>query len=407
MANSTSGSSSSLPTFGDRLKQHREAAGMTRPVLAGLLGRSPEWLKAVEGGRLLQPRLPMLIQMARILQIDDLSELTGEQRLSQATYTKAAHKALPVVASALADFSLSDKPSDVASLRGRVRQAWELWHGARHHRTAISVVLPSLLADARTAARRLDGVERREASALLAQVNHLAQLYLSFQPAPDLVMLTGDRAMNAAMDADDPRAMAASAWYMNHVYRDAGQQAEARVSLATQMSALLRPEDRQEDLALWGLLRLAIALSYTRIGREGDAWRHWDEADRAARRLSPGYHHPWLIFGCGMVDAYQVTMHNDLMHGGQAVAAAERLDLASMPSATRRSFHFAETARAYSLKREPVATVHLLYKAFEESPDTARFSLFTRSAVTELSEVGSSTVRADARRLAAKIGIPA
>jgi hypothetical protein len=380
---------------------------MTRPVLAGLLGKSTEWLKAIESGRLLQPRLPMLLEMARVLKIDDLADLTGEQRLFQATYTKSAHKALPVVASALADFSLGDEPCDVASLRGRVRQGWELWHGARHHRTAISVVLPSLLADARTAARRLDGVERREASALHAQVNHLAQLYLAFQPAPELVMLTGDRAMNAAMDADDPHAMAASAWYVNHVYRDAGQQAEARVSLATQMCALLRPEDSQEDLARWGLLRLAMALSYARSGREGDAWRYWDEADRAACRLGPGYYHPWLIFGRGMVDAYQVTMHADLMHGGLAVAAADRLDLTSVPSATRRSFHLAETARAYSLKREPIATVHLLDKAFEESPDTARFNLFTRSAVAELSVVGSPTVRADAALLAAKLGIPA
>lgn len=149
----------------------------------------------------------------------------------------------------------------------------------------------------------------------------------------------------------------------------------------------------EEDLARWGLLQLAMALSYAKIGRDGDAWRHHDEAARAARALGAGYSHPWLIFGEPMVDAYAVTMLADLMRPGDAVAAADRLDLSAMPSATRRSFHLAETARAYSLRREPVATVHILRRAYDESPDTARFSLFVRSALGDLRETGGTTIR--------------
>lgn len=393
--------------FGDRLAHYREQAGMSRPVFAGLVGKSPQWVKAVETGRLQQPRLPMLIRMAEVLEVADLAELTGEQRLARTSYTKNQHEALGAVTTALADYSLGVEPAPVAELAARVRQAWELWHGARRHRTAISVVLPSLLTDARTAARLHDGTDRRRASALLAQVYHLTQLFLSFQPVPELVMLTGDRGMNAAMDADDPHALAAGAWYLNHVFRDAGQQHDARVSLASRTATLLRPEDSAEDLARWGLLRLAVALSYAKVGKDGDAWRYWDEADRAANALGADYTHPWLIFGRGMVDAYAVTMHADLMQAGRAVAAADRLNLAAMPSATRRSFHLAETARAYSLRREPLATVTLLGKAFNESPDTTRFSLFARSTVTELAETGGATVRADAAELAAKLAVAA
>lgn len=384
-------------TFGERLRHYREQAGMSRPVFAGLVGKSPQWVKAVETGRLQQPRLPMLIRMAEVLEVAGLAELTGEQRLARASYTKNQHESLDAVTSALADYSLGVEPVPVGELAARVRQAWELWHGARRHRTAVSVVLPSLLADARTAARLHEGTDRRKASALLGQVYHLTQLFLSFQPVPELVMLAGDRAMNAAMDADDPHALAAGAWYLNHVFRDAGQQHDARVSLASRAATLLRPEDSTEDLARWGLLRLAVALSYAKVGKDGDAWRYWDEADRAVNALGADYTHPWLIFGRGMVDAYSVTMHAD------PVAAADRLNLAAMPSATRRSFHLAETARAYSLRREPLATVTLLGKAFDESPDTTRFSLFARSTVTELAETGGATVRADAAELAAKL----
>ena len=42
-------------TVGQRIRHHRERAGMSRPVLGGLVGRSAEWVKAVESGRLLAP----------------------------------------------------------------------------------------------------------------------------------------------------------------------------------------------------------------------------------------------------------------------------------------------------------------------------------------------------------------
>jgi DNA-binding XRE family transcriptional regulator len=379
---------------GQRIKYFRERAGMSRPVLGGLVGKSGEWVKAVETGRLLTPRLPLLIRLAEVLHVDDLAKLTGDQRLSTATYTWSAHEHLPAVARTLAGYPMptSDTPPvNIDRLDGRVTQLWELWHGTKRQRTAIAGLLPNLLTDARLAARRYQGNDRRRALRSLAQTYHLTQLYLSFQPVPELISMTGDRAMTAAQDADDPHAMATAAWYMNHVYRDGGQQHEARVQLALDTARLLRPEADDEDRTLWGLLHLAVALSFAKIGHEGDAWRYWDKADAAAKALPPGYVHPYLIFGRGMVDAYGITMNVDLMHGADAARVADQLDLATMPSATRRSFHLIEAARSYSLRRENVATVHLLRKAYDESPDTARFNLFTRSKLVDLTEHGGAT----------------
>lgn len=393
--------------FAERLRRARTRAGMSRPVLGGLVGRSGEWVKSLETGRLLTPRLPLLLRLAEVLGIADLAELTGDERLSAATYTKAAHEQLPAVARALATYSVApvDGPADVDGLAGRVRQAWALWHGARLHRTAVAGLLPGLLDEVRAAVRRAEGVERRRVLALEAQVYHLTQLFLSFQPAPELVTLTGDRAMTAAQDADDPAAMAAAAWYVNHVYRDSGQQHEARVQLALDTAQLLDPERGQDERALFGLLHLAVALSHAKIGHEGDAWRHWDHADRAAAALGEDYVHPWLMFGRGTVDAYAVTMLTDLGHGGEAARRADHVELESIPSATRRSFHLIETARGYHQRREHIATVTLLRQAFAESPDTSKFNLFTRSAVLDLAERGGSTVRGDARALAGQVGV--
>lgn len=387
--------------FGARLQKHRERRGMSRNVLGNLVGKSGDWVKGVESGRLLMPRLQMLLRLAQVLHIEDLAELTGDERMATATYGKTAHEQLPAISEALARYPIigGDGPADVAGLAGRVAQAWELWHGARRHRTAIATVLPSLLDEARSTVRAAAGQQRRAAQAALAQVYHLTQLYLSFQPAPELVTLTGDRAMAAAQDADDPHAMAAAAWYVNHVYRDAGQQHEARVQLALDATSLLVPERSEEDRALWGLLHLAIALSYARVGQSGSAWRHWDFADEAVNALPAGYRHRWLIFGRETVDAYAITMLTDLMHGAEAARKADRVDIGALPSATRRSFHTIETARAYHQGRQHVAALHLLRTAFDDSPDTARFNLFTRGTILDLAEHGGATVRREAQQL--------
>jgi len=394
--------------FGDRLRRHRQRAGMSRPVLGGLVGRSGEWVKALETGRMLTPRLPLLLRLAEVLGVADLAELTGDERLATATYTKTAHEQLPAVAKALATYAVTNEngPANIAGLEARVRQLWELWHGARRHRTAIAGLLPMVLKDARSTVRHAGGTDRRRALAAQAQVYHLTQLFLAFQSVPELVALTSDRAMTAAQDADDPAAMAAASWYANHYFRTGGEQHEARTELALDVARLLDPANSPEERALWGLLQLAIALSSAKLGHEGDAWRHWDNANRAATVLGTGYTHPWLMFGRGMVDAYAVTILADLAQGGEAIRRSDRLDLNTIPSATRRSFHLIETARAYHQRREHVACIHLLRRAYDESPDTSRFNVFTRSATLDLVERGGLTARHDARELAQKLGIP-
>ncbi|MFF3763170.1 multiprotein-bridging factor 1 family protein [Streptomyces sp. NPDC001922] len=397
-------------TFGSRVRRARERKGQTRSVLAGLVGRSAEWVKAIETGRLQAPRLPLLLRMADALGIEDLAELTGNERLTAATYTKTAHSSLDSVKQALTSYRFcrgDEEPCTPAELDTRLRHAWHMWHSPGPHRTRIAQVLPDLLRDTQHAARTLEGRQRRQALVALAQTYHLAQLFLAYQPTPELVYLTGDRSMNAAQDADSPHAIAAAAWYMNHVFRSGGERNEARIELTMRAAELLQPSRDTEDQALWGLMHLAAALSYAKSGSKGDAERHWDRADEAARRLGEGYVHPWLLFGRGVVDAYAITMKVDLMRGREAVETVGRVDLSAIPSATRRSGHLIESARAHSMQGESVAVVHLLKKAVTASPETARFNLFARSAVTELRETAGPMIRDDVTLLSQELGIPA
>jgi len=390
--------------FGARLRAHRERAGKTRAVLGGLVGRSEAWVKALETGRLLTPRLPMLIRLAEVLDITDLADLTGHQSLPVASVTRAGHPDADRIAAAMQRTTLpvgDPTPADV--LRGQVDQAWALWHRSSTERTAVAAVLPDLLDATRVSARRLDGAARRAALVELARVYHLAQLYAAYQPYPELVWLSADRAMTAAQDADDPGAVAVAAWYYAHVYR-ASNQVDAAEQVLTDAASMLDPAAGPEQAARWGQLHLGLALGHAKAGRAGQAWRAWDAADRTAARLGDGYAHPWLMFGPAAVAAYGVTVEIDLVRPGEATRRATATDYSSLPSRTRRATHLVDAARAYMMRGEDVAVVHLLGRALRESVDTVRHRPHARMAVLELTG-RRGTVGEDARELALAIGL--
>jgi transcriptional regulator with XRE-family HTH domain len=394
------------PSFGARLRHLRERhRPMSRAVFGGLVGRSEEWVKAVERGRLAMPRLPMLLRMAEVLGLDDLAELTGDQSIPVASIAKASHDATPLVADAM----LAGPPAvagepDLPVLSRRIDQTYWLWHSSPQEKSAVSGILPRLFADARATARVLDGNERRRALAELARVYHLLQLFFAWQPRGELVWLAADRAMAAAQDADDPLAIAAAARYYAEVYRANGQTDQAR-AVALDAAALLHPEVDAEQRARWGQLQLSAAVSDSQVGRAGDAWRRWDLADAAATALGDGYAHPWLVFGRADVDSFAVRIDVNLFRTGEALRRADALDLAALPSRTRRAVRLLDIAQAHSLRNQHAAAVHMISRAHRESAESVKFSLPARAMLVDLSQRRSS-VRQDARELAMTLGIP-
>jgi transcriptional regulator with XRE-family HTH domain len=394
-------------TFGQRVQRHRTRRGITRNILAGLVGRSPEWVKAIENDRIGMPRLPRLLRLAEALGIDDIAELTGDERIARSQYAKRAHGCLDTIRTSLVTSPVTDgpdEPVDTAGFAARVAAAWTAWHSSREERSAVAPLLPGLLADGRRAMRLVGGTERREMARQMTQVYHLAQLFCTFQPAPELVYMTSDRAMLAAEDADDPAAMAGAAWYLNHVWRDAGEAADARVEIALRVADMLRSESSQEHRALYSLMHLAAALSYAKTGREAEAWHHHDKAQRAARDIG-GYTHPWLMAGVGMVEHYAVTIHLDLQRPAQALEAARTIDPSALPSRTRKSRYLVEIARAHHQLGADDAAVYQMSKAREASTDTFGFSLFAKSMVSEMLPRASASSAEDVRDLARTLNL--
>ncbi len=234
--------------IGARVRLYRERAGMARPVLAAQIGRSAEWLKALENGRIQRtPSLELLLRIARVLELDDLAALTGDEHAVPVTvFAGERHAALSEVQAALTDYRItpSDRSVSLAHLDERLRKAWRIRHSSPDHRSQLGALLPGLIRDAQTAARTAE--DRRAARRTLAGVYQLADFYVAYQPAPELVWMVADRAVNEGYEADDPYMIACSAWAMVQALRDSGRWEEA-IALARNAIDQLTPYlDRAE-----------------------------------------------------------------------------------------------------------------------------------------------------------------
>jgi transcriptional regulator with XRE-family HTH domain len=87
-------------TVGERIQIIRERTGKSRPVVAGLVGRSAEWLSTGIGRRL-PPRLGMLIQLSEVLGVRDLGELIGEETLRIGLQRRGSHDVVPAIREAI------------------------------------------------------------------------------------------------------------------------------------------------------------------------------------------------------------------------------------------------------------------------------------------------------------------
>jgi transcriptional regulator with XRE-family HTH domain len=401
---------------GERIQILRERKGLSRPVLAGLVGMSASWLKGIERGTRLPPRLPLLVKLAEALSVGDVAVLAGidldlgTASVPVSSFARIPHDAVPAIREAVRDplLVLPDDAPDVAALAGRTADAWRLWHQSPQHRTDVGRVLPRLVTDARVAARAAEGADRRAANAALADVYALVQHEVVWASETELTWTAADRAMTAAQEADTPIALAGGAWTLAIVQRSGGD-TDAAMALAVEAAGLLesRLEDASDELrAMYGALHLHAATTAARAGHEGDAWRHWDVASDTASRLPGGYFHPWTMFGPANVKLHAVSISADLSQSAEARNQAEQIDPDEIPSRERRGRLGVEIARAYYQRHDYPGALHWLEEAYRTAQDSVRYSPSARQIAADVVENGGPLVSRRARSLAGSIGLP-
>lgn len=391
---------------GRRVEQLRRSAGLSRERLAALADISPTLVKFIETGR--RPlTLRTAQRIAPFLGVRDLGELFGPT-VQLSLDERPSHPSVPEVRRALTAWHLhvDGEPVTVEYLRGAVDSAWRTWHTSRHQRSEAGAVLPSLIDQAARAARLHQGDTRRDAQALLAETYHLAQAYLAWHGDRELMWLTVDRGMSAALDADQPLPIAGATWYAAHLLRAVGRSEEALARL-DEARALITPrlgDGPLEYPAMLADLWLCSALTRARNADQG-AWADWAAAEEVIRQLPDGYVHPWTRVGPVLLDVYAVMLAVDLGDPDEAQRRARNLDPASIPSTERRARHYIELARGTDIDGSREATLHLLSRGAAVSAETVRYSPIARDMVDRLVTQGPAAIRDDAENLAHTIGV--
>ncbi|MEU5128863.1 helix-turn-helix domain-containing protein [Streptomyces mobaraensis] len=396
--------------FGQRMQILRTRRGMSRPVLAGLLGRSPSWVKQVENGVLNTPSLSMILRIAEVLRVRDLVELTGDPATSAELFTGPGHRLLPAVREAVDAFPVryEREPVSATCLRQRLDRAWAARHSAANHRAAVGALLPDLIRDAQCGARAAEtSAKRRAMQAILSEVYSLAQFFVAYQPDPALLWRVAERGMVAAQESEDPHAIGVAAWLTVQAHRDAGHFDAAETVNAETLRYLepMLPDASTEVRAVTGALRFEAGYTAARRGEAGTAWGWWDRARRLAEALPPGYYHPVTSFSAAVMSAHAVTVAVELRAGPESVRQSARADGDLIPSRPRRARHRIEEARAHHLDGRADVALATLAKAHATAPETIAYNGYARRIVLEETESRRPERRRRAGELAVQLGV--
>ncbi|QKN87667.1 helix-turn-helix DNA-binding domain protein [Streptomyces phage Cumberbatch] len=398
--------------FGQRMQILRTRRGLSRPVVAGLLGMSPSWVKQVERGEIGMPKLPIVLRIAELLRVRDLSDLTGDQSAPVELFVGPGHPRLPAVRDAVNALTLGgdrEAPS-TEHLAARLAKAWAARHQAPHHREVLGELLPGLIRDAQLAVRQTDSASaRRAAQAVLSEVYSLAQFFIAYQPDPALLWRVAERGMVAAQESEDPHAIGVAAWLAAQAHRDTGPDhfdaADAMTLEALAYVERFLPEANDRVRAIAGALQFEAAYTAARRGETGTAWGWWDKAKATSKKLAPSYYHPVTSFSGAVMGAHAVTVAVELRAGGESVRQAVAADATAIPSRPRLARHRIEEARAYHLDGQPETALATLAKAHEAAPETIKYNGYARRIVLEETESKVPARRQRAAALAGQLGL--
>ncbi|MFD6275849.1 helix-turn-helix domain-containing protein [Streptomyces sp. NPDC060209] len=396
--------------FGQRMQILRTHRGLSRPVVAGLLGMSPSWVKQIETGQIGMPKYTLVLRIAELLRVRDLSDLTGDQSAQVDLFIGPGHPRLPAVRDAVNALTLGEnrEAPSAEHLAARLSTAWAARHEAPNHRQVVGELLPGLIRDAQLATRQADTAsDRRAAQAVLSEVYSLSQFFVAYQPDSALLWRVAERGMVAAQESEDPHAIGVAAWLAAQAHRDSGHFDAADAMTMEALGYLERflPDADDRTAAIAGALQFEAGYTAARRGENGSAWGWWDKARVTAGALAPGYYHPITSFSQAIMGAHAVTVAVELRAGGESVRQAVAADSVAIPSRPRLARHRIEEARAYQLDGQAETALATLEKAHKAAPETIRYNGYARRIVLEETESRFPARRRRAAALAEQLGL--
>jgi transcriptional regulator with XRE-family HTH domain len=374
-------------TIGERVAWYRRRRGLSQEVLAGLIGRTADWLGKIENNRIELDRLSVIKSLADVLDVS-LGDLLAEPSLLEWT-ADSGMETVPALRSALMEYrgitslgtaDAQSEPPDLATLRRDTTELWDAYHGSRFG--FVTGRLPGLLRYAQAAADEFDGQDLDDARSLLGLTYQLAATQLTKLGETDLAWIAAERGLSAVRLVGDPVITGSLFRSVSHALLSTGRFQDA-VRLTNDAAGYL---DQQladatpELLSVYGTLLLGGSVAAARASDAGTARGFLTAADDAATRLGKDANHLWTAFGPTNVAIHRVATAGELGDFQVALDLGPRVDTASLPT-ERRVRHALEVSRAYSSRNRQDDALAVLLDAEQMAPEQVRHHFLGRQLV--------------------------
>ncbi|MEU3333753.1 helix-turn-helix domain-containing protein [Streptomyces sp. NPDC006668] len=374
-------------TIGERVAWYRRRRGMSQEVLAGLVGRTVDWLSKAENNRLELDRLSVIKSLADALDVT-LGDLLAEPTLMDWT-ADSGTRTVPALRSALMNYrqltpllgvTTEGEPTPLGDLKDSVAEVWDAYQDSRYGFATRR--LPLVLADALIAAQAYQGRERERAHELMAMTYQGAAMVLTKVGETDLAWIAADRGLAAAQQSDNPAVTGSLFRSVAHCLLSNGR-FEAAVQLVGDAADYLRPGLRDatpEFLSIYGTLFLAGSMAAARADDRSTTRDFLAEADQAAQRLGRDANHMWTAFGPTNVAIHRVATAAELGDMQVAVDLGPQVDTSGLPI-ERRTRHNLEVARALSAHNRMDDALSMILEAEQWAPEQVRSHYLARELV--------------------------
>jgi transcriptional regulator with XRE-family HTH domain len=395
---------------------YRRRRGITQEVLAGLLGRSVEWLAQFERGAKELDRLSTIVAIAHTLGIEPVKLLPAafftHRRELHHTVLGTAPDFVPAIKSAMFRYNgtarllgVPDRaPVDQNGLRRRIEEAFG--HSQTERWSALGPLLPDLIADGWHAAYTTAGEDAARGFGLLSQVHHVTSGMLDRIGEPELSSIAAERALAAAERSESDLLVAVAAWRLAVVLRHDGQLQEATdVPVAAADALGGRLAESPQHASVYGALMLKGAVGAATLHDHAAVRDYLGECDRAAQRIGDRNDY-WLAFGPTNVAIHRVWLATEMGDPTDALTQAEHVDEMALPPelAERRASHMITVGWSHYLRRHDDEALAALAGARVAAPEQLMFTRRVHDMVAQMLRRDRRS-RRELRELADFIGI--
>ncbi|MFF7213479.1 helix-turn-helix domain-containing protein [Streptomyces sp. NPDC008238] len=374
-------------TIGERVAWYRRRRGMSQDVLAGLVGRTVDWLSKAENNRLELDRLSVIKALADALDVS-LGDLLAEPTLLEWT-ADSGSRTVPALRSALMNYRqltpmlgvpTEGEPTPLDELRGNVAEVWDAYQDSRYGFATRR--LPLLLADVLIASQAYEGREHEQAHELMAMTYQGAAMVLTKLGETDLAWIAADRGLAAAQQSGNPVVTGSLFRSVAHCLLSNGR-FDASVQLVSDAADYLRPglnDASPEFLSIYGTLFLAGSMAAARAEDRATTRTFLAEADQVAQRLGRDANHVWTAFGPTNVAIHRVATAAELGDIQVAINLGPQIDTSALPT-ERRTRHNLEVARALSAHNRTDDALTKILEAESWAPEQVRSHYLARELV--------------------------